>query len=203
MIRQLPPLALPGSKRQEVLSPDWRQAVRKIDSRYVELTEAAAKKYRVPPELLARLFYKESEYDKNAGMQRGKDNESVPLGIPQMYKDALKDVGIDRKTFLKADAATQIDAGAAYLARQFDQFHDWPKAVASYHFGGPRLQTWLAGKGPDYQYTSQRIAMEIDKENKPPKTKIDAELNQWRELEGYLPHIFIGDPERYNGPGHR
>jgi len=110
MIRQLPPLALPGSKRQEVLPPDWRQAVRKIDPRYVDLTEAAAKKYGVPPELLARLFYKESKYEKNAGVKNGEHNDSVPLGIPQMYKAALKDVGIDRKTFLKADAATQINA---------------------------------------------------------------------------------------------
>jgi len=39
--------------------------------------------------------------------------------------------------------------------------------------------------------------------NEPPKVRIDAEFNQWRELEGYLPHIFIGDPERYNGSGNR
>jgi hypothetical protein len=46
------------------------------------------------------------------------------VGIPQMYPSALRDVGVDPTTFGRAGAAAQIDAGAAYLARQYRRFGD-------------------------------------------------------------------------------
>src|SRR5262245_39915319 len=211
LLRQLPIIPLPappGRGIQEPLPYDWRAAVRKINPSYIEYTEAAARKYGIPPELLARLLYRESNY-KNQGV----DSNGNPLprravGIPQMYPDALKDIGVDPATFGRAGAAAQIDAGAAYLAQQYRRFGDWPRAVAAYHFGYPRIEAWLAGKGPTYENITQRVNEEswkasgntVKAKEKEAEKTAKQEMNQWAELQAYLPYIFLNDPSRYDRP---
>ena len=80
--------ALPDSKIQQPLSPDWRADVRKLNPNHLDYTEAAAKKYSIPPELLARLLYRASNY-KNQGVDS--NGNALPrraMGIPQMYPQA-------------------------------------------------------------------------------------------------------------------
>lgn len=184
--------------------------MRKIDPRYVDLTEAAAKKYGIPPELLGRLLYRESNYDRNANVDRhGRRSPGSAVGIPQMYPDALRDVHVDPWTFAEASAAAQIDAGAAYLASQYRRFGDWPRAVAGYHFGAGRLESWLAGKGLGFDNIKTRT--EGESASFPGKTLAEREaaaeknakkeLNQWLELQGYLLYVFLGDPGRYGPRG--
>jgi hypothetical protein len=208
MLRQLPVPALPGSGIQEPLPLDWRAAVRKIDPRYLDYTEAAAKKYGLPPEVLARLLYRESNYENKGVDSNGNRLRNRAAGIPQMYPDALKDVGVDPETFGRAGAAAQIDAGAAYLARQYRRFGDWPRAVAAYHFGANRIEAWLAGRGITYDNIKRRTEGEsasfpgakLKDREKAAEKGARREFGQWWELQGYLPYIFLGDPSRYDRP---
>jgi len=156
MLRALPIPTFPDDRIQRPLSSDWRADVRKINPSYLDYTEAAAKKHGIPPELLARLLYRESNYGNKGVDSNGNRLRNRAAGIPQMYPGALKDVGVDPETFGRAGAAAQIDAGAAYLAQQHRRFGDWPRAVAAYHFGFPRIEAWLAGKAPTYDNTTQR-----------------------------------------------
>ena len=221
MIRQLPPEIVPGNKIQAPLPPDWREGVRKIDPSYVGFTEAAAKKYGIPLELLARLLGKESNYDKHAGTeikretgQRGPKKDAA-IGIPQMRKGALEEFGYTPETFTHASPETQINVGAAYLAKQYRFFQDWPKAAGAYHSGATRLSNWLKGYEADFESIPQRIAAdsrkrlttgvpprpvsdEVDKQVRQKRAK--DEIDQWKELKGYFPYIFLGDPTRYDGP---
>lgn len=213
MLRAQP---ISGDGIQKPLSSDWRADVRRIHPSYVDYTEAAAKKRGIPPELLARLLYRESNY-KNKGVDRdGNPLRGRAIGIPQMYPDALKDVGVDPETFGKAGAAAQIDAAAAYLAMLYRRFGDWPRTVAAYQFGYPRIEAWSAGKGPPYESIVQRKTeesayfrgktekakkgqeetvkdreAEVEKQAKP-------QMDQWAELKAYLPYIFLGNPSRYD-----
>jgi hypothetical protein len=202
MLHQLPLPALPGSGIQAPLPDDWRAAVRKIGPNYLANVESAATKYGIPAELLARLVHRESSFDKN---KRSGKNGAV--GLPQMYPPALRDVGVNPSTFGSATAAAQIDAGAAYLAQQYRRFGDWPRAVAAYHFGFPRIGDWSAGRGPNYDKIKERTENEsagfpdakLANREAEAKTRAIKELGQWQELQGYLPYIFLGDPNRYDG----
>ncbi|MBV8410653.1 MAG: transglycosylase SLT domain-containing protein [Alphaproteobacteria bacterium] len=169
----------------------------------------------IPPELLARLFHRESDF-KNQGVDRNGNATGGPVGIPQMYPDALRSVGVDPATFARAGAAAQIDAGAAYLAQQYRTFGYWPMAVAAYQFGPGRVANWLSGSGPTYENIEQRAQSESanyrgktdapkerrkeeqeDREKKAREKALD-ELKQWEELQAYLPYMFLGDPNKYD-----
>jgi hypothetical protein len=216
VLRQLPLPSAPGSKVQAPLPYDWRDAVRKINPAYLDYTEAAARKHGIPAELLARLLFRESSY-KNEGVDKnGNRLGDRPMGIPQMFPPALRDVGVDPGTFGRAGAAAQIDAGAAYLARQYRMFGDWPRAVAAYNFGAGNVENWLAGKAPTYDNIAQRRREEsaafrgktgkpkdketVEDREKKSEERAREQLGQWAQLQAYLPYIFLGDPARYDNP---
>ena len=94
---------------RELLPDDWEKTLDAQNPNYATWTIEAAQRNGIPPELLARLFYKESHYNPNA--QSGPGYK----GIAQLGPDALKSVGIKGK-FNYFDAKSSIDAGAAYLA---------------------------------------------------------------------------------------
>ncbi len=202
MVRQLPrPTPRENTKIQAPLPHDWRAAINAVDPRYVKFTEDAAKKYSIPPELLARLLYRESTYkNEPAGPDKAQ-------GIPQMFSGALIDVGLDPKTFSQIGPEKQIDAGAKYLAQKYAEFRDWSKAVAAYHSGAEQMREWLSGHGRDFDSATQRIASfassdpnrakrEIQRREEPKRAR--SAIQRWRELEGYLPYIFLGNPNRYD-----
>lgn len=204
MVRQLPVQTPPGSKFQAPLPHDWRSAINKIDPRYLKFTENAAAKHGIPPELLARLLYRESNYtNANAG------REDKAQGIPQMYDKALESIGLDYKSFHTIGPERQIDAGAKYLAQQYKQFGNWPQAVAAYHSGPGRMSDWFAGRGRDFDSVAGRMATYVPEGTtaaKKESNRQDAARNagnrveEWRELRSYLPYIFLGDPQRYDQP---
>jgi len=216
VLRQLPVPSPPGSKIQAPLPYDWRDAVRKINPAYLDYTEAAGRKHGIPAELLARLLFRESSYRNEGVDKKGNRLGDGPVGIPQMYPSALRDVGVDPRTFGRAGAAAQIDAGAAYLARQYRRFGDWPRAVAAYNLGAGNVESWLAGMAPTYDNIAQRREEETaafrgrtgkpkDKETVEDRAKKSEErareqLGQWAQLQAYLPYIFLGDPAKYDNP---
>lgn len=171
---------------QAPLSEDWRSDINKIDPTYVGILEKIGKKYGISPELLARQFFRESNFDMRKGsvsvngryvaVNLPHENDG-PVGISQMRTAAAKDVGTTREALVNGTAESQIEAGAKYLSQQYKRFGSWPKAVAAYHSGYPAMANWFGGRGPDYQVTKSA---------------------SWRELERYLPYVFMGDPERYD-----
>ena len=117
----------------------------------------------------------------------------------------LKAVGVNPTTFLNASAEAQINAGAAYLAKQYGTFRNWPQAVAAYHNGRKFIEDWAAGAGPDY-HSKEEI-------RKPyvgyggdlrvlttPKDIADSKniMQHWDELRGELPYVFLGNANRYD-----
>lgn len=127
------------SLKQKPLPDDWEGAVAKINPNYLKWTKAAAEKYGIPPELLARLINKESEYKPNAVSPKN------AKGIAQLMPRAVEDLGIDPKTFDYFNAEKSINASAALLAKYYRHFKDWPKTVAAYNWGIGNLHNWLDG----------------------------------------------------------
>ncbi|HZQ01748.1 MAG TPA: transglycosylase SLT domain-containing protein [Reyranella sp.] len=131
---------------QPMLPDNWEQFIDKINPNYSKWTREAAQRNGIPPELLARMLWKESKYDA-----RALNPSTNAAGIAQLLPSALQDLNIDPRKFSYSDAKSSIDAGAAYLARLYGQFKDWPKAVAAYNWGGGNLQKWLNGwNGKDF-----------------------------------------------------
>jgi soluble lytic murein transglycosylase-like protein len=124
---------------QKPLPDDWEGTLTKINPDYLKWTNAAADKYGIPPLILARLLYKESNYDRNAKSPRG------ARGVAQLMPDAVKALGLDSNTFDYFDAQKSIDAGAALLAMYHREFKDWRKAVAAYNMGNTALSNWFEG----------------------------------------------------------
>ena len=110
----------------------------RINREYLKWTKAAAEKNGIPPLLLARLFYKESNYDKNQGSKRG------GKGIAQLTWFGVKELNLNPDTFNYYYPKTSIDAGAALLGQYYREFKDWPKAVAAYNMGNTETRSFFA-----------------------------------------------------------
>ena len=226
MIQAKLPDTSPGSGIQAPLSDDWRADVDKINPSYGGFVEKSAKKYGIPPELLARLLAKESNFDIHAGVNvvNGRyvpRSDNIAVGIPQMLPAAAKSVGVTRDQLANGTAEFQIDAGAKYLAQQFAQAKNWPTAVAACHSGYGTVADWLNGSGPNFETDEQRREGYVhwDDESKDSKGKklpsqwrllqpnpanpkvaaqIATDVGNWNELKMYLPYMFLGDPNRYD-----
>jgi soluble lytic murein transglycosylase-like protein len=172
VIREVPPKITPGSKLQDLLPDKWEEFLDTIDPRYLAWTRAAAERHQIPPELLARLLFKESNYNKD------KVSPTGALGIAQLTPIAVKALGLDARKFAYRDPKASIDAGTAYLAQQYRQFKNWPKAVAAYNAGPTFVYKWLEGMGPDWS------AMPED----------DKKAAKWKEMKTHLRYIFRGQP---------
>jgi soluble lytic murein transglycosylase-like protein len=115
--------------------------------------------------LLARLLNKESNYDRKKVSPRG------ARGIAQLMPDAVKDLGFDSNTFDYFNAEKSINAGAAFLAKYYGHFRDWPKTVAAYNWGIGNLHNWLQG---------------------------DTRVGPDDETQTMLKHVYRGDPHAFN-----
>lgn len=164
MIRApLPPI---GPTGQQPLPDNWEETINKIDRDYGKWTREAAQRNGIPPELLARLLFKESNYNKNAKSRFGAKGiaQLTPAAIEALYPKG-------QNKFDYFDPKSSIDAGAAYLALQYRQFRDWPKAVAAYNAGANSIRGWLNGS-----------------RSSPPS----------QETKTYLQYIFRGNPKAFD-----
>jgi hypothetical protein len=80
------------------------------------------------------------------------------------------------------------------------------------------IEAWLAGRAPTYENTTQRKNEEsadfrgkTEKARKGQKEEVEdkeaeaekrarEQMDQWAELQAYLPYVFLGDPSRYDRP---
>ena len=116
--------------------------------------------------------YKESQFNPH------KTSYSNAKGMAQLTPIALKEIGINAATFNYFDPESSINAGAAYLSHMYEQFKDWPKAVAAYNAGPTFVSKWLRGLLPVYE------------DQKPPP-------RQWTDMKTYLQYLFRGDPNAF------
>jgi soluble lytic murein transglycosylase-like protein len=177
VIRTSPPPDDPNHKVPNLLPDNWQAFLEGIDPRYAAWTRAAAERNNIPPELLARLLYQESKYDKNSVSPN-----RTAFGIAQLTPGAVKSVGRDPRTFnYYYDPQAAIDAGAAYLALQYRRFSNWPKAVAAYNAGGGRVEGWLQGYRDD------------------PSALLEKDWpHWWQEINAHLRSVFQGRPDYFD-----
>jgi soluble lytic murein transglycosylase-like protein len=176
VIRTPPPPDDPNHKVPNLLPDNWEEFLGGIDPRYAAWTRAAAERNNIPPELLARLLYQESKYDKNSVSPN-----RTAFGIAQLTPGAVKSVGRDPRTFNYYDPQAAIDAGAAYLAQQYRRFSNWPKAVAAYNAGGGRVEGWLQGYRDD------------------PSALLEKDWpHWWQEINAHLRSVFRGRPDYFD-----
>lgn len=114
----------------------------------------------IPQDLLARVLYQESRYrvDVITGANRSPVGAT---GIAQFMPDAAKDMGLigpgyDNRT----NPFAAIPAAARYLRLMYNQFQNWPDALAAYNWGPGNVRNWKRAQGayPQPMETSTYVA---------------------------------------------
>lgn len=98
------------------------------------LTEEAAQRYGIPPDILKSIFYAESTWNPGAVGDGGHS-----YGIGQVYSKAHP--GFDRQR-ASQDLAYQIDYSARLLADLYARSGNWRSAVRSYNGSGPAAERY-------------------------------------------------------------
>ncbi len=92
---------------------------------FQDLANQAADKYGIPRDVFNAMVYHESNWDPSLVSSAG------AVGIAQVKPSTAGLTAAQLK-----DPATGLDAGAKYLAEQYQHFGTWPIALAAYN-GGP------------------------------------------------------------------
>jgi LysM repeat protein len=100
------------------------------------LTEAAAQRYKIPPDILKSIFYAESTWNPGAVGDGGHS-----YGIGQVYSKAHPDFDRQRAS---QDLAYQIDYSARFLAGLYARTGNWQSAVRSYNGSGPAAERYAS-----------------------------------------------------------
>jgi soluble lytic murein transglycosylase-like protein len=91
----------------------------------LELADAAADKYGLPPALLRSIMRAESDFQPQAVSPKG------AIGLMQLMPATAQDLGVDPH-----DPAQNVDAGARYLRDLLDKYHGGLRhALAAYNAG--------------------------------------------------------------------
>ncbi|MBD3679307.1 MAG: lytic transglycosylase domain-containing protein [Rhodobacteraceae bacterium] len=100
-------------------------AVRPVpESPYKPAAVQAARRHGVPPELFLRLVTQESGWDPAAVSPKG------AIGLAQLMPQTARALNVDPN-----DPLENLDGGARYLRMQFEEFGNWPHALAAYNAG--------------------------------------------------------------------
>lgn len=91
---------------------------------YLEMARLAARRHDVPEDLFLRLVQQESGWNATAVSHKG------ALGLAQLMPGTAQFLGVD-----PADPNQNLDGGARYLRRQFEDFGTWQLALAAYNAG--------------------------------------------------------------------
>lgn len=103
---------------------------------YLAAFETAELKYGLPRDLLSRVAYQESRYDKDAISPVG------AIGLMQFMPATAVEYGIDPR-----DPFQSIDAAGKYLSRLYRMFGNWSVAIAAYNWGPGNMRKHLAKHG--------------------------------------------------------
>ncbi len=108
--------------------PSYRGAYR---GPYLDMARAAARRHGVPEDLFLRLVQQESGWRANAESPKG------AYGLAQLMPATARNLQVNR-----SDPYDNLDGGARYLRQQYDRFHDWRLALASYNAGPEKVQMY-------------------------------------------------------------
>ena len=116
----------------------------KYRGKYLDLAKAAARKHGVPEELFARLVQQESNWNPRAKSHKG------AMGLAQLMPATAKALGVD-----PWDPSENLEGGARYLARQYEEFGSWRLALAAYNAGPQAVKKH--GGVPPYKETRNYV----------------------------------------------
>lgn len=132
----------------------WRSSANA--QRWAPVIGAAEAANGIPSGLLARMAYQESGY--STGVIDGTQSSSAgALGILQLMPQYFSTVNVPRP-YSDASIEAQINQAAQYLASLYNQFGDWPTAVAAYNDGPGNINAYLAGTQPLPAETQNYVA---------------------------------------------
>ena len=127
-------IAMPGSQPWADL-PAW--------STWAGTLESAEGQYGLPAGLLSAVAYQESGFNPSV-IDGTQASSAGALGIMQLEPAYFTSVQVP-VPFSAADTAAQIDQAAGYLAQLYQQFGDWPDALAAYNAGPGTVQNVQTG----------------------------------------------------------
>ena len=105
--------------------------VKDVDlSPYDEFVKTAAEENNLDPEIIKAVILKESAGKPKAGSSKG------AKGLMQLTSIAVRDLGLDDKSFDYYDPETNIKAGSKFLAKMIDTFDgNLTLGLAAYNAG--------------------------------------------------------------------
>lgn len=120
------------------------------DQNLSTLIEAAARKYKVDPKLVAAVAEVESNGNQDAVSSVG------AIGVMQLMPDTAASLGVD-----PYNKQQNIEGGAKYLRQMLDTFGgDTKKAVAAYNAGPGAVKDY--GGVPPYKETQNYVSKVLD-----------------------------------------
>ncbi len=120
------------------------------DQNLSTLIEAAARKYKVDPKLVAAVAEVESNGNQEAVSSVG------AIGVMQLMPDTAASLGVD-----PYNKQQNIEGGAKYLRQMLDTFGgDLTKAVAAYNAGPGAVKDY--GGVPPYKETQNYVSKVLD-----------------------------------------
>lgn len=153
--------AVSADKAQVVSAVQKTENAKKISSKVLDdmpladqnlstLIEAAARKYKVDPKLVAAVAEVESNGNQNAVSSAG------AIGVMQLMPDTAASLGVD-----PYNKQQNVEGGAKYLRQMLDTFGgDTKKAVAAYNAGPGAVKDY--GGVPPYKETQNYVNKVLD-----------------------------------------
>jgi soluble lytic murein transglycosylase-like protein len=153
--------AASADKTQAVSAVQKTENAKKISSKVLDdmpladqnlstLIEAAARKYKVDPKLVAAVAEVESNGNQNAVSSAG------AIGVMQLMPDTAASLGVD-----PYNKQQNVEGGAKYLRQMLDTFGgDTKKAVAAYNAGPGAVKDY--GGVPPYKETQNYVNKVLD-----------------------------------------
>ena len=137
-VRLKPPSVITPSKWN---IPQYSGAYR---GEYLEMARAAAQKHNVPENLFLRLVQQESGWNPRAKSHKG------ALGLAQLMPETARLLRVD-----PMNPRQNLEGGARYLRKQYDEFRSWGLALAAYNAGPQAVKKY--GGVPPYKETQNYV----------------------------------------------
>jgi len=113
------------------------------DSSLQALITAQASAAGIPPAIALGVAQVESgtaQYTSGGSLVK---SPAGAIGVFQLMQNTADGLGVD-----PTDTESNIQGGIAYLAQMYQQFGDWPTAIAAYNAGPGRVASSVASGAP-------------------------------------------------------
>lgn len=111
---------------------------------YLQMARVAAQKHNVPENLFLRLVQQESGWNPSAKSHKG------ALGLAQLMPETARLLRVD-----PMNPRQNLEGGARYLRKQYDEFRSWTLALAAYNAGPKAVKKY--GGIPPYKETQNYV----------------------------------------------